>query len=142
MADRRSSLFIQGQKNNTQQPQRAMSEPTPDQMFAKIPEFDKPEYYGELLDNNCSSPDIHLPDKIFDEADVEAVEVDLKERITENEMVSEIEPSSSDSGTVARCTSVRPLKIRFCRPSSTGSLKKSSKAKRQVSPLDWSVITL
>ena len=45
---------------------------------------------------------------------------------------SEMDPSSSDSGTMARCTVVRPLKIRFCRPSSAGSVKKSSKAKRQV----------
>ena len=45
---------------------------------------------------------------------------------------SELDPSSSDSGTLARCTVVRPLKIRFCRPSSAGSVKKSSKAKRQV----------
>ena len=52
------------------------------------------------------------------------------------EMASDagLEPSSSDSGTVARCTVVRPLKIRFCRPSSSGSVKKSSKAKRQVTP--------
>lgn len=50
------------------------------------------------------------------------------------EMASDtgLEPSSSDSGTMARCTVVRPLKIRFCRPSSSGSVKKSSKAKRQV----------
>ena len=45
---------------------------------------------------------------------------------------SEMDPSSSDSGTMARCTVVRPLKIRFCRPASAGSVKKSSKAKRQV----------
>lgn len=55
----------------------------------------------------------------------------------DNEMPSEIEPSSSDSGTVARCTVVRPLKIRFCRPGghssgTSNSVKKSSKAKRQV----------
>lgn len=53
----------------------------------------------------------------------------------ENELASDggMDPSSSDSGTMARCTVVRPLKIRFCRPSSSGSVnKKSSKAKRQV----------
>lgn len=55
----------------------------------------------------------------------------------ENELASEIEPSSSDSGTVARCTVVRPLKIRFCRPGSSGSVKKSSKAKRQVCPFSF-----
>lgn len=55
------------------------------------------------------------------------------EGANENEMASEMDPSSSDSGTVARCTVVRPLKIRFCRPGNAGSVKKSSKAKRQVS---------
>ena len=54
----------------------------------------------------------------------------------ENELPSEMDPSSSDSGTVARCTVVRPLKIRFFRPGNSSgtsnSVKKSSKAKRQV----------
>ena len=57
------------------------------------------------------------------------------QELTENEMASDggLDPSSSDSGTVARCTVVRPLKIRFCRPSNSASVsKKSSKAKRQV----------
>ena len=105
-----------------------MSDPVPDQMFAKIPEYDKQEYYGNSLENKCSPTAMDLPDGVFDEANGD----DLRERVMENEMASEAEPSSSDSGTVARCTSVRPLKIRFCRPSSSGSLKKSSKAKRQV----------
>ena len=52
------------------------------------------------------------------------------DNLLENETPTEIEPSSSDSGTVARCVIVRPLKIRFCRPGSAS--KKSSKAKRQV----------
>lgn len=52
----------------------------------------------------------------------------------ENDMASDggLDPSSSDSGTLARCTVVRPLKIRFCRPNSGSVHKKSSKAKRQV----------
>ncbi|KZS07971.1 Sphingosine 1-phosphate receptor 3-like protein [Daphnia magna] len=51
----------------------------------------------------------------------------------EHEMASDggLDPSSSDSGTLARCTVVRPLKIRFCRPNSGSVHKKSSKAKRQ-----------
>lgn len=63
--------------------------------------------------------------------------------LTENEMASDggLDPSSSDSGTMARCTVVRPLKIRFCRPSSSGSVnKKSSKAKRQVHTVGSSFI--
>ena len=52
----------------------------------------------------------------------------------EHDMASDggLDPSSSDSGTLARCTVVRPLKIRFCRPNSGSVHKKSSKAKRQV----------
>lgn len=32
------------------------------------------------------------------------------------DMVSEFDPSSSDSGVVSRCTVVKPLKLRFCKP--------------------------
>lgn len=32
------------------------------------------------------------------------------------DMVSELEPSSSDSGVVSRCAVVKPLKLRFCKP--------------------------
>ena len=60
----------------------------------------------------------------------EAVNAVPNKCAVEIEMQSEMEPSSSDSGTMARCTVVRPLKIRFCRPAP--EVKKSSKAKRQV----------
>lgn len=32
------------------------------------------------------------------------------------DMVSELDPSSSDSGVVSRCAVVKPLKLRFCKP--------------------------
>jgi hypothetical protein len=32
------------------------------------------------------------------------------------DMVSEMDPSSSDSGVVSRCAVVKPLKLRFCKP--------------------------
>lgn len=32
------------------------------------------------------------------------------------DMVSEFDPSSSDSGVVSRCAVVKPLKMRFCKP--------------------------
>lgn len=34
----------------------------------------------------------------------------------ETDMVSEFDPSSSDSGVVAQCTAVKPLKLRLCKP--------------------------
>lgn len=34
----------------------------------------------------------------------------------ETDMVSEFDPSSSDSGVVAQCTAVKPLKLRICKP--------------------------
>ncbi|XP_044754356.1 alpha-2C adrenergic receptor [Coccinella septempunctata] len=34
----------------------------------------------------------------------------------DTDMVSEFDPSSSDSGVVARCTVVKPLKLRLCKP--------------------------
>lgn len=32
------------------------------------------------------------------------------------DMISELDPSSSDSGVVSRCAVVKPLKLRFCKP--------------------------
>lgn len=46
------------------------------------------------------------------------------------DMVSEFDPSSSDSGVVSRCAVVKPLKLRFCKP--IFGRKASSKAKREV----------
>ncbi|XP_039294929.1 alpha-2A adrenergic receptor isoform X1 [Nilaparvata lugens] len=46
------------------------------------------------------------------------------------DMVSEFDPSSSDSGVVSRCAVVKPLKLRFCKP--IFGRKSSSKAKREV----------
>lgn len=44
------------------------------------------------------------------------------------DMVSEFDPSSSDSGVVSRCAVVKPLKLRLCRPifgrKATGKLKR------------------
>ncbi|XP_066143823.1 alpha-2C adrenergic receptor [Euwallacea fornicatus] len=34
----------------------------------------------------------------------------------DTDMVSEFDPSSSDSGVVAQCTTVKPLKLRLCKP--------------------------
>ncbi|XP_030747677.1 alpha-2B adrenergic receptor-like [Sitophilus oryzae] len=34
----------------------------------------------------------------------------------DTDMVSEFDPSSSDSGVVAQCTAVKPLKLRLCKP--------------------------
>lgn len=34
----------------------------------------------------------------------------------DNDMVSEFDPSSSDSGVVSRCAAVKPLKFRLCQP--------------------------
>lgn len=34
----------------------------------------------------------------------------------DTDMVSEFDPSSSDSGVVSRCTVVKPLKLRLCKP--------------------------
>lgn len=124
-------MLIPARQNNTQRFERTLSEPAPDQKFNILPEFDQLEYKGNPLNNSSSSPVTDMAGEVFDKAEEETDVVDMRERVIENEMVSEMEPSSSDSGTVARCTSVKPLKIRFCRPS--GSLKKSSKAKRQVS---------
>ncbi|XP_014242340.1 alpha-2A adrenergic receptor [Cimex lectularius] len=45
------------------------------------------------------------------------------------DMVSEFDPSSSDSGVVSRCAVVKPLKLRLCKPIFG---RKSSKAKREV----------
>ena len=72
---------------------------------------------------------IPSPVKVMGDAS-EAVNAVPNKCAVEIEMQSEMEPSSSDSGTMARCTVVRPLKIRFCRPAP--EVKKSSKAKRQV----------
>ncbi|XP_054266884.1 alpha-2Da adrenergic receptor [Macrosteles quadrilineatus] len=47
------------------------------------------------------------------------------------DMVSEFDPSSSDSGVVQRCAVVKPLKLRFCKPI-FGRMKSSSKAKRET----------
>lgn len=45
------------------------------------------------------------------------------------DMVSEFDPSSSDSGVVSRCAVVKPLKLRFCKPIFG---RKASKAKRET----------
>nr|XP_024217612.1 5-hydroxytryptamine receptor 1A-like [Halyomorpha halys] len=45
------------------------------------------------------------------------------------DMVSEFDPSSSDSGVVSRCAVVKPLKLRLCKPIFG---RKSSKAKRDI----------
>lgn len=47
----------------------------------------------------------------------------------DTDMVSEFDPSSSDSGVISRCAVVKPLKLRLCRPIFG---RKSSKAKREV----------
>ncbi|KAJ8939070.1 hypothetical protein NQ318_008673 [Aromia moschata] len=46
----------------------------------------------------------------------------------DTDMVSEFDPSSSDSGVVAQCTSVKPLKLRLCKP--IFSRNKSNKSRR------------
>lgn len=46
----------------------------------------------------------------------------------DTDMVSELEPSSSDSGVVSRCAVVKPLKLRICQPIFG---KKSDSSKRQ-----------
>ncbi|XP_046382264.1 alpha-2B adrenergic receptor-like [Ischnura elegans] len=58
--------------------------------------------------------------------------------VIETDMVSEFDPSSSDSGVVSRCAVVKPLKLRLCQPifgrRSAAALggAASSKAKREV----------
>lgn len=47
----------------------------------------------------------------------------------DTDMVSEFDPSSSDSGVVSRCAVVKPLKLRFCKPIFG---RKASKAKRET----------
>ncbi|KAL0276725.1 UNVERIFIED_CONTAM: hypothetical protein PYX00_004237 [Menopon gallinae] len=47
----------------------------------------------------------------------------------DTDMVSEFDPSSSDSGVVSRCAVVKPLKLRFCKPIFG---RKASKAKREA----------
>ncbi|CAH0721308.1 unnamed protein product, partial [Brenthis ino] len=46
----------------------------------------------------------------------------------DSDMVSELEPSSSDSGVVSRCAVVKPLKLRICQPIFG---KKSDSSRRQ-----------
>ncbi|KAJ8943081.1 hypothetical protein NQ314_009830 [Rhamnusium bicolor] len=46
----------------------------------------------------------------------------------DTDMVSEFDPSSSDSGVVAQCTTVKPLKLRLCKPIFGRS--KNSKSRR------------
>lgn len=48
----------------------------------------------------------------------------------DTDMVSEFDPSSSDSGVVSRCAVVKPLKLRFCKP--IFGRKSTSKAKREA----------
>ncbi|XP_049823609.1 alpha-2 adrenergic receptor [Aethina tumida] len=47
----------------------------------------------------------------------------------DTDMVSEFDPSSSDSGVVAQCTAVKPLKLRLCKPI-FGRAKSASKSHR------------
>lgn len=46
----------------------------------------------------------------------------------DTDMVSEFDPSSSDSGVVSRCAAVKPLKLRLCQP--IFGKKTSSKSRR------------
>lgn len=46
----------------------------------------------------------------------------------DTDMVSEFDPSSSDSGVVSRCTVVKPLKLRLCKPI-FGSKTKSKRSR-------------
>jgi len=48
----------------------------------------------------------------------------------DTDMVSEFDPSSSDSGVVSRCAVVKPLKLRLCQP--IFGRRTTSKAKREV----------
>lgn len=48
----------------------------------------------------------------------------------DTDMVSEFDPSSSDSGVVSRCAVVKPLKLRLCKP--IFGRRTTSKAKREV----------
>lgn len=47
----------------------------------------------------------------------------------DTDMVSEFDPSSSDSGVVAQCAAIKPLKLRFCKPI-FGRNKKNTKRSR------------
>lgn len=47
----------------------------------------------------------------------------------DTDMVSEFDPSSSDSGIVSRCAVVKPLKLKFCKPIFG---RKSTKGKRET----------
>lgn len=48
-------------------------------------------------------------------------------------MVSEFDPSSSDSGVVSRCAVVKPLKLRICQPI-FGKKADSSRRQKQTKP--------
>ncbi|KAI5692664.1 hypothetical protein M8J75_009124 [Diaphorina citri] len=51
----------------------------------------------------------------------------------DNDMISEFEPSSSDSGVIQKCTTkIRPLKFKFYKPIFNHINKKSSKQKRDI----------
>ena len=133
LAIRRSSLIVHDRKNGrVRYNKRTMSDMLPLRLTQQedVPKADGVVTAGNSSDSLDTKPP---PDGAHSTSAKAAASRDVKIEPTENEMVSEMDPSSSDSGTGARCTSVRPLKIRFCRPSSSSSLKKSSKAKRQVS---------
>ncbi|XP_018578266.1 alpha-2C adrenergic receptor-like, partial [Anoplophora glabripennis] len=55
----------------------------------------------------------------------------------DTDMVSEFDPSSSDSGVVAQCSAVKPLKLRLCKPifgrSKDNKIKKSEEKRTQKS---------
>lgn len=51
----------------------------------------------------------------------------------DNDMISEFEPSSSDSGVIQKCTTkIRPLRFKFYKPIFNHINKKSSKQKRDI----------
>lgn len=52
----------------------------------------------------------------------------------DTDMVSEFDPSSSDSGVVSRCTVVKPLKLRLCKPIFGGSKTKSKRRSDEYRP--------
>ncbi|CAL4058632.1 unnamed protein product, partial [Meganyctiphanes norvegica] len=53
----------------------------------------------------------------------------LKRTAVEGDQISDVDPSSSDSGVVTRCSVVKPLKLRFCHPLLG---KKLTKPKREL----------
>ncbi|CAB0020171.1 unnamed protein product [Nesidiocoris tenuis] len=99
---------------------------------------------GSPVDKNSNSPVLKLPQQssltpnVTFKGSTLSVNGDLAAAMSRNrapsvgidpDMVSEFDPSSSDSGVVSRCAVVKPLKLRLCKPIFG---RKSSKAKREV----------